>query len=75
MSLQKRAYVDSHFDSVEVNVYDIKTHEIVFSGNQGDVANLLGVTPQSLRFYLRTKCRFKKKYAIRIKGIKQPSPH
>lgn len=70
MSLQKRASAGSHFDSVEVNVYDIKTHEIVFSGNQGDAANFLGVTSQYLRYYLRKKVRFKKKYAIRIKGVK-----
>jgi hypothetical protein len=54
-----------HFEHVPVNVYDIKTKEIVFTGSQIDAANFIGVQRGYLSYYLKTKARIKKKWAIR----------
>jgi len=46
-----------HFEHVPVNVYDIKTKEIVFTGSQIDAANFIGVQRGYLSYYLKTKAR------------------
>ena len=54
-----------HFEHVPVNVYDIKTKEIVFTGSQTDAAKFIGVPKNYLCYYLKTKAKVKKKWAIR----------
>lgn len=67
MGLSRRAYVGSFYDKVEVNVFDISTKKIVFSGSQGNAANFLSVHQGVIATALKTRGRIKKQYAVRIK--------
>lgn len=67
MSLPRRASTGM-YDKVYINVFDIHTKEIVFSGDNMDVANFLSVNVYALTKYLSKKYRFRNKYALRIKS-------
>jgi hypothetical protein len=54
------------FDKVMVNVYDIITKEIVFTGGSLAAANYMGIPMGQLGTCLKKKCRIKKKWAVRI---------
>lgn len=58
------------FDSVDVNVYDVNTKQIVFSGGQKKAANFLGVPRSRIASCLYRKDRIKDQFAIRIKSTK-----
>ena len=71
MGLPKRVLYNSPGETADVNIYDIKTKEIVFIGSQTDAAKFVGLKqPCSLFYYLRTKDRIKKKWAVRY--VKDP---
>lgn len=57
-------------ESVPVNVYDIKTKEIVFSGSQCAAARFLNVPVSNLSSALIRKWNIKRQFAIRIKSTK-----
>lgn len=59
------------YDRVELNAYDVRTKEIVFSGTASEVGIFLGVSHQRVRDALKKKYRLLKLYAIRTKSIKQ----
>lgn len=53
------------FEEVPINVYDITTKKIVFSGSQIDAAKFIGTSIQNVNLSLRIKSKIKKKYAVR----------
>ena len=55
------------FEKVEVNVYDIQTKQIVFSGSQIDAAHFIGTSRQNVKQAVCRKSVIKKKYAVRYK--------
>ena len=66
MGLARRARINGVFEPVNVNVWCIETKKIIFTGNQCEVGNLLGVKQGQILTYLKTKSRFRKKYALRL---------
>lgn len=54
------------FDKVIVNVYDLATKKIVFTGGTTEAANFMSVQVGYAVYCLKNKSRVKKKYAIRI---------
>jgi hypothetical protein len=58
------------YERVELNVWDIATKTIIFTGASQEVANKLGTTPAVVRDALKKKYRLFKKYAIRTKSTK-----
>lgn len=50
---------------VNVNVYDIETKGIVFTGSQTNAGKFIGVSTAYINRYLTTKGRIKNKYAVR----------
>lgn len=69
MPLPRRAHT-GHFETVDVNIYDIHTKEIVFTGGQSNAATFLNIQQGHLASALRQKSVVQKKYAIRIKSTK-----
>ena len=66
MSLPKRiGHIGDHYEKRMINVFDIATKIIVFTGDQNDVSIFVGCTMRTVRSYIKSKCRCKKKYAIR----------
>lgn len=59
------------FETVQVNVYDIKTKRIIFTGSQRDASIFMGVTPNNMVRYIKSKVRVKKKYAVRFVSDKR----
>ena len=55
------------FERVEINVYDISTKQIIFTGGQCDAATFLNITLENVRSALKQKSKVKNKYAIRFK--------
>jgi len=55
-----------HFDIVTVNVYDIKTKQIIFTGSQTDAAKFIGTSNSNIYFSLRYKSRIKKRFTVRL---------
>lgn len=68
MALPKRA-LSGIDDRVDVNVFDIRTKQIVFSGNQCQAARYLAVHQANISQALRTKYRIKKNYVVRTKSV------
>lgn len=65
--LSRRASAtDDIYETVLINVFDLKTKEIVFTGAGREVANFIGTSQGNMRKYLRQKTRYKKKYALRL---------
>jgi hypothetical protein len=59
------------FETVDINVYDVITKSIVFTGSITDAAKYMGVLhKENIHHALRLKHRIKKKYAVRYKSIK-----
>lgn len=52
-------------DPVNVNVYDIETKKIIFTGSQSNAGKHIGVSTSYINRYLTTKGRIKNKYAVR----------
>lgn len=69
MALPRRAKTGL-YDRVELNVYDIGTKQIVFTGTYLEVANKLGVHYSNVQYAMRNKSIVKKQFAIRIKSTK-----
>jgi hypothetical protein len=65
MGLPKKARTGI-FEQIKVNIYDVTTKEIVFTGGSNEACNFLGVGRGYIAPYLKSKKRIKKKYAIRI---------
>jgi hypothetical protein len=66
MALPKSAFGFRDGESVDVHVYDIATKKIVFTGSQRLAAQFLGMKQaNNIQYYLKSKGRYKKKYAIR----------
>jgi hypothetical protein len=65
MGLPKRATTGA-YDHITVNVWDLATKTIVFTGCQKDAAHFMGIDPHHMGGYLGRKTRVKKKYAVRI---------
>lgn len=59
------------FERVELNVYDIDTKEIIFTGTSLEIANHLRVSVSRVRDALKRKGKLMRKYAIRTKSLKQ----
>lgn len=70
MALPRRATVGGIYDRVELDVYDINTKQIIFTGTYLEIANKLGVLYGSVQYAKRNKTRIKNQYAIRIKKCK-----
>jgi len=68
MGLPRRIQVGSIGEKVEVNVYNIHTKQIVFTGGQQEAADFLGIQIGHLRSGLITKHRIKKQFAVRLKS-------
>jgi len=66
MSLPKKARSGDLFDKVLINVYDLKTKQIVFTGGQCQVASFLNISQSHIFNYIKTKSKFRKKYALRM---------
>lgn len=67
--LKRNAFagVDNIFNDKLINVYDIATKSVVFTGNNNDVANYFGVGYTVIGSVMRTKKkRYKNKYALRL---------
>lgn len=70
--LNKRAIIGDCFDNVNVNIYDIETKSIIFTGTQKDAVKFLGMgNVGQIKNYIKNKYRFRKKYAIRLAPDKQ----
>jgi len=66
MSLAKRiGHLGDHFEKRLINVWDIATKTIVFTGDVNDVSIFLNIAQRSVRSYIKSKARRKGKYAIR----------
>jgi hypothetical protein len=65
MALPRKATTGT-YDSVLVNVYDLATKKIVFTGGQLDAADFMGVQRGYMSYCLKNKARVKKKYTVRI---------
>lgn len=65
MALPKKA-TTGVYDHITVNVYDLATKQIVFTGGQKQAAHFMGIDPHQMSSYLNRKVKIKKKYAIRI---------
>lgn len=70
MGLQRKCHLGDIYEQVEVNVYDIFTKEIVFTGSQVAAGFFIGVGSRHILSAARSKSRIKKKYAVRIKSTK-----
>lgn len=70
MPLPRKVNLNNCSEHVPVNVYDILTKEIIFSGSQKGAANFLGVPYYYMPKYLKNKTRIKRRYTIRIKSTK-----
>lgn len=57
------------FEPIPVNVYDIETKQIVFTGSQRKAAEFLCIPHRHISAYLKHKSRVRNKYAIRIAKI------
>ena len=57
---------ETHFETIPVNVYDIVTKQIVFTGSQTDAAKFIGTTLKNLNRSLSIKSKIKKRFAVRI---------
>ncbi len=69
MALERRARIGEVGEHVKVNVWCLATKTIVFTGCKSEVANWLGVATGVVNSYIRTKSRFRKKYALRIAPV------
>ena len=69
MPLPRKAKIDSLFEAVQVNVFDLATKEIVFTGGVCQVATFLNISQPSVQSYLKSKARFRKKYALRMAKV------
>lgn len=65
MGLPKKATTGT-YDKVIVNIYDVATKKIVFTGGQLDACNFMGVQIGYMSYCLKHKTRVNKKYAVRI---------
>lgn len=65
MALPKKAKAGDNFEKVIVNIYDIHSKEIVFTGGIDDVKSFLKSNINVLQ-YIKLKTRFNKKYALRF---------
>lgn len=65
MALPKKANTGL-YDHVTVNVYDLATKEIVFTGGQKKAAQFMGINPRHIGVYISRKTKVKKKYAVRL---------
>ena len=70
MALQRHAGTGDIFERVEINVFEIKTKEIIFTGDQRECADFLKTHPRRIKDALLKKYRLFKKYAIRYKSQK-----
>ena len=63
----KRIYLSMNpFETTIVNVYEIETKKIVFTGSEKDVAKFLGIDAKSIPAAIKYKYKVKnKKYALR----------
>jgi len=64
--MSKKVSLGTPFETVNINVYDIKDKRIVFTGSQSDAANFIGTTASNISASLRLKTKIKKQYAVRI---------
>lgn len=67
MGLQKYKQI---FEEVPVNVYNIFTKKIVFTGSQRRAARFLNIQGGLLSWKLKSKRRINDEFAVRIKSIK-----
>ncbi len=58
------------FERVELNVWDVTTKKIIFTGTAQEAANELGTTSERVRDALKKRYRLFRKYAIRTKSTK-----
>jgi hypothetical protein len=65
MPLPKKANTGT-YEKVMVNVYDLATKEIVFTGGQKEAAQFMGINPRHMSAYLSSKSKVKRKYAVRM---------
>ena len=70
MGLQRKCFLGDISFSVDVNVYDVRTKEIVFSGSQMAAGRFLNVHQAYINVAVKRKSRVKKIYAIRLKHDK-----
>lgn len=54
------------FATVVVNVYDIKTKKIIFSGSKRGAAKFIGTSTQNIDGAIKRKSKIKKLYAVRF---------
>lgn len=66
MPLPRKARAGGLYDTVTVNVWDIETKTIVFTGNTLEVSAFLGINTGQVSYAYQRKSRVKDKYAIRI---------
>ncbi len=65
MGLPKKATTGA-YDEIIVNVYDLMTKKIVFTGGQLAACNFMGIQIGYMSYCLKHKTRVKKIYAVRI---------
>jgi hypothetical protein len=70
MPLPRKARADV-YEPVIVNVYELGTKEIVFTGGQRQAAQFMGVNHRHMGVYLSQKTKIKKKYTVRLAKTQQ----
>lgn len=66
MALPRKAIAGTVSESVDVNVYDVATKKIVFTGSQRKAAQFMEMSREgNICYYLKTKAKYKNKYAVR----------
>lgn len=54
-------------ERIELDVWDVVTKKIVFTGTAREIGNAIGVQPERVRDALKRKYKLLRKYAIRTK--------
>jgi hypothetical protein len=65
--MQRKCFLGHENSELLVNVFDVLTKKIVFTGNASDAANHLRISRSHLNNSVKRKSRIKRKYAVRIK--------
>jgi hypothetical protein len=69
-SLQRRITTSIlPFERLELNVISIETKTVIFTGTSAEIAKKFNVHKSTVRNAYKSKCKFQKKFAVRIKKI------
>jgi hypothetical protein len=61
------------FEKVMVNVYDLLTKKVVFTGGTMEAAKFMNIPHTQMPGYLKSKSRVRKKWAVRIANVNHPN--